>query len=114
MALLTNKPLGQTVHILERFGMAQFFRWSVGGDGPWPRKPSPEGLHHLVREASVRREETMLVGDSSIDLQTAHNAGVRICLARYGFGFADLDAGALTGHELFADSPADILRSLCA
>jgi hypothetical protein len=45
-------------------------------------------------------------------LQTARNAGVGICLARYGFGFADLAADALTGDELLADSPAQIAMLL--
>ncbi len=108
MALLTNKPLAQTAHILETFELSEYFRWSVGGDGPWPRKPAPEGLEHLIREASVEKELTVLVGDSSVDLQTARNAGVRICLARYGFGFADLDASTLAGDEMIADTPGDV------
>jgi hypothetical protein len=33
---------------------------------------------------------------------------VRICLARYGFGFADLAPDSLHGDELLADSPGDI------
>jgi hypothetical protein len=33
---------------------------------------------------------------------------VRICLARYGFGFADLPADQLRGDEALVDTPADI------
>jgi phosphoglycolate phosphatase-like HAD superfamily hydrolase len=29
----------------------------------------------------------MMVGDSHVDLRTAHAAGARACIARYGFGF---------------------------
>ncbi|MCM3879130.1 MAG: HAD-IA family hydrolase [Vicinamibacterales bacterium] len=112
MALLTNKPLAQTASILEAFGMTRYFQWSVGGDGPWPRKPAPDGLRYLMGEASVGPAETVMIGDSSVDLQTARNAGVRICLARYGFGFAALAPDALNGDELLADSPAEIARLL--
>ena len=108
MAMLTNKPLAQTASILERFALSKYFRWSVGGDGPWPRKPSPEGLRYLMTLAAVGPGETVMIGDSSVDLETARNAGVRICLARYGFGFADLAPGALNGGELLADSPRAI------
>jgi phosphoglycolate phosphatase len=108
MAMLTNKPLVQTVSILEKFRLSKYFRWSVGGDGPWPRKPSPDGLRYLMRQAAVGPDETVMIGDSSVDLETARNAGVRICLARYGFGFADLAPGALNGDELLADSPRAI------
>lgn len=112
MALLTNKPLEQTAIILDRFHLTEYFRWSVGGDGPWPRKPAADGLRHLMGQASVGPNETVLIGDSSVDLQTARNAGVRICLARYGFGFADLPLDSLQGDELLANSPADIATLL--
>ena len=108
MALLTNKPLVQSVTILEAFGLSRYFHWVVGGDGPWPRKPAPEGMHFLMQQASAAPGETVLIGDSAIDLQTARNAGVRICLARYGFGFADLAAGDLRGDESLVDAPAQI------
>jgi phosphoglycolate phosphatase len=110
MALLTNKPLEQTTSILSAFKLSKFFQWLVGGDGPWPRKPSPDGLRYLMRQASVGPSETVLIGDSSIDLQTARNAGVRICLARYGFGFADVPRDVLVGNELLADSPSEIIQ----
>jgi phosphoglycolate phosphatase len=108
MALLTNKPLRQSIKILDAFGLSKYFRWMVGGDGPWPRKPSPEGVRFLMSQAAAGPGETMLIGDSAVDLQTSRNAGIRICLARYGFGFADLATGDLTGDELLVDNPTEI------
>lgn len=114
MALLTNKPLQQSVAILEAFGLSPYFQWIVGGDGPWPRKPSPDGMRFLMQEASAQPGDTMLIGDSTIDLQTARNAGVRICLARYGFGYADLPAADLRGDEALVDAPSEIAGVLRA
>ena len=108
MALLTNKPLEQSVMILDALGLAEYFRWVVGGDGPWPRKPAPDGMQFLMKQAAAAPEETVLIGDSAIDLQTARNAGVRICLARYGFGFADLAMSDLRGDESLVDAPGEI------
>jgi phosphoglycolate phosphatase len=108
IALLTNKPLEQSVRILEAFELAPYFRWMVGGDGPWPRKPAPDSLQHIMEQASAAPADTVLIGDSAIDLQTARNAGVRICLARYGFGYDDLDVEDLRGDEAIVDSPAQI------
>lgn len=108
MALLTNKPLGQSVKILGTFGLSKYFQWIVGGDGPLPRKPAPDGMRFLMRQASAGPGDTVLIGDSRIDLQTSRNAGVRMCLARYGFGFADLAAGDLRGDESLVDTPAEI------
>lgn len=114
MAVLTNKPLEQSVRILDAFNLSKYFQWVIGGDGPWPRKPAPEGMQFLLQQADVRADETVLVGDSTIDLQTSRNAGVAICLARYGFGFADLSAGELQGHESVVDTPAEIAGVLRA
>jgi phosphoglycolate phosphatase-like HAD superfamily hydrolase len=49
-----------------------------------------------------------MVGDSAVDLATARNAGTRICLARYGFGYRFTTAD-FRGDELFIDSPADLV-----
>jgi phosphoglycolate phosphatase len=114
MALLTNKPREQSVKILEAFALSGYFQWVVGGDGPWPRKPSPEGVRFLMSQAAAGPSETVLVGDSAVDLQTSRNAGVRICLARYGFGFADLAAADLNGAETLVDSPSEIAGALSA
>jgi len=108
MALLTNKPLGQSVRILKAFGLSKYFQRVVGGDGPWPRKPEPDGIRFLMHAAAAAQSETVLVGDSTIDLQTSRNAGVRICLARYGFGFADVPVTDLRGDEALVDTPAEI------
>ncbi len=114
MALLTNKPREQSARILDIFDLAQYFQWVVGGDGPWPRKPAPDAVRFLMTEASARPSETMLIGDSMVDLQTSRNAGVRICLVRYGFGFADLAADELRGDESLVDTPAEIAGVLHA
>jgi phosphoglycolate phosphatase len=114
MAVLTNKPMEQSVRILGAFGLAKHFPRIVGGDGPWPRKPAPEGMQFLIHDAAASADDTLLIGDSAIDLQTSRNAGVRICLARYGFGFADVPPDDLRGDESVVDAPAEIAKVLHA
>jgi phosphoglycolate phosphatase len=114
MALLTNKPLEQSVKILDAFGLAKYFPWVVGGDGPLPRKPAPDGIRFLMQQTGAGPGETVLIGDSTVDLQTSRNAGVRICLARYGFGFADVALSDLRGDERLVDTPAEIADVLHA
>ncbi len=104
LAILTNKPQHATDRILEGLDVARFFRWVLGGDTPSGRKPEPDGLRHLMSEASATAADTIMVGDSAIDLKTARAAGTRICLVRYGFGFRGVD-GLLTGDEMLIDRP---------
>ena len=107
LAVLTNKPQHHTGRVLDGLGIRRLFGGVIGGDSTFGRKPDPAGLRHFMTQARAAIGDTILVGDSAIDLRTAHAAGVRICLVRFGFGFP-LAQAELTGRELLADSPADI------
>jgi phosphoglycolate phosphatase-like HAD superfamily hydrolase len=56
--------------------------------------------------------DTLLIGDSNIDLETARAAGVRLCLARYGFGFARVSEDAITPGDILIDEPSELLAAL--
>ena len=110
LALLTNKPIAATREILEGLDLARYFGASVvGGDGPFPRKPSPSGLQHLAAAAGATAEATMLVGDSVIDWRTARAASTAICIARYGFGFESFPVAALGPADRLVDAPEELL-----
>jgi phosphoglycolate phosphatase len=111
LAILTNKPQRPTETILRGLDLRRYFEHVAGGDTPFGRKPDPAGLHHLMSVTGSSAAETVLVGDSAIDLRTARAAGVRICLVKYGFGFP-LAAAALTGDEWLAGSPAELAGML--
>jgi phosphoglycolate phosphatase len=105
--VLTNKPRHHTDRILDGLAIASFFDRVVGGDSPFGRKPDPGGLRHLMSSAGATTADTVMVGDSFIDLRTARAADVRLCLVRFGFGFAGA-ARELLECDLVADAPADI------
>lgn len=107
LAVLTNKPQRPTTEILDRLGLAHAFSCVVGGDTAAGRKPDPAGLLQIVAGASVSPGETVLVGDSPVDLETARRAGTLVCLARYGFGYR-FTAGVFDGSELFIDAPSEL------
>jgi phosphoglycolate phosphatase len=111
LAVLTNKPTRPTKAILAGLTLDRYFDRVLGGDTEYGRKPNPAGLQHLMAAAGAPVDATVLVGDSRIDLETARRAGVRICLARYGFGFTFRD-GELRGDEILIDRPGDIVRLL--
>lgn len=111
LAVLTNKPARATAAILEGLGIARFFEWVFGGDGPWPRKPDPAALRELMHRAGTDAAATVMIGDSAIDLATARAAGTRVCLVRYGFGFT-LSAHDLGPNDLLVDRPADLVPAL--
>jgi phosphoglycolate phosphatase len=114
LAVLTNKPLAATHRILAGLDLSRHFppERIVGGDGPFPRKPDPAGLTHLMALSGVAAEATVLVGDSVIDWRTAGAATTRVVLARYGFGWEGFPIDKLDADAWVVDSPAEILSYL--
>jgi phosphoglycolate phosphatase len=86
MAVLTNKPVRPARRICEGLGMARFFRAIHGGDSFPLKKPDPMGLKAIMAEAGALPGETLMVGDSKVDVLTARNAGAWSLGCQFGFG----------------------------
>lgn len=86
LAVLTNKPLGPSIGILEALGLRGFFSRIIGGDSEYGRKPDPAGLRALMTLAPG--QPIVMVGDTPIDANTAAAANCPFVFARYGFGAA--------------------------
>lgn len=112
MSVLTNKPTSASVGVLQGLGLARCFDEIIGGDSPYPRKPAPAAIAHLMEICGATRDSTVMVGDSRIDLETSRNAGVRCCLVRYGFGF-NFGPGDLADVTV-VDNPPDIVNAVTA
>ena len=89
MAVLTNKPTVASLQILEGLGLAKYFQRIYGGDSFERKKPDPSGAQFILRELGAVAEESAMVGDSDVDVQTARNAGMRAIAVTYGFGKYD-------------------------
>jgi phosphoglycolate phosphatase len=85
MAVLTNKPVRISKAILDGLAIGPHFFRVYGGNSFDFKKPHPIGVETLMREAGVPADRTMMIGDSSVDIQTAINAGVHSCGVTYGF-----------------------------
>lgn len=84
-AVLTNKPVRISRAIVEGLGMGPYFRQIYGGNSFDFKKPHPIGVETLMSECGVARDRTLMVGDSSVDILTARNAGVMSCGVTWGF-----------------------------
>ncbi|MGH9563268.1 MAG: HAD family hydrolase, partial [Terracidiphilus sp.] len=57
-----------------------------GGNSFDKKKPDPVGVEILRRDLQASPAETMIVGDSDVDVRTARNSGVWVCGVSYGLG----------------------------
>ena len=85
MAVLTNQPVRISRAILEGLDVGGHFFQVYGGNSFDLKKPDPIGVRTLMLEAGVDAARTLMIGDSSVDIQTARNAGIASCGVTYGF-----------------------------
>jgi phosphoglycolate phosphatase len=85
LAVLTNKPVRMSRAIVDGLGLAAHFFQIYGGNSFDFKKPNPIGVEKLLAESGIAREAALMVGDSSVDVQTARNARIQCCGVTYGF-----------------------------
>ncbi len=77
--------------VLEHLGLARYFREVVTSLNGFPRKPAPDALLYLLEKHCLDRNQVYYVGDRTLDVDCAKNAGVRSVLyAPSGDGEADV------------------------
>ncbi len=83
MGVATQKPEAPARDILAAFGLDHFFEAVTGGDTLGILKPDPQMILHTA--AALGQGQILFVGDSSVDRQTARNAGVPFILHEKGY-----------------------------
>jgi phosphoglycolate phosphatase len=104
MAVLTNKPVHPSRQICEALELAPFFFQNYGGNSFTTKKPDPEGLLTLMREADellkkgdagappLQPAEVVMIGDSDVDVLTARRVGARAVGCMFGLAPHSLSA----------------------
>ena len=92
LSVLTNKPEQPSRAILSGLGLMDYFSAVIGGDTLPKRKPDPGGIFALQQAVGSTLTETLLVGDSEIDMRTGRAAGIATCGVTWGFGHAGFEA----------------------
>jgi phosphoglycolate phosphatase len=109
MAVLTNKPVRPAREICAALGLAPYFLNIYGGNSFATKKPDPEGLRALMSEAGALPEETAVIGDSQVDVETARNAGAWCIGCTFGLAPESLKENP---PDVLVDSPAEWTAAL--
>ncbi len=91
MAVLSNKPVNPSRAIVDALGLGEFFFQIYGGNSFPTKKPDPEGALLLLKEAGMKADEAVMIGDSANDVMTARNAGMYSVGLGYGLSPASLE-----------------------
>jgi len=96
VAIASNKPHADTVKVIETLYPKDMFALVLGRMDKFAIKPAPDVLRFIMDFFGVTPEESVYVGDSDVDVQFAHNAGMRCVSVDWGFRSVEeiLAAGA--------------------
>ena len=102
LSILSNKPNPFTQEIANELFPKGTFHTVLGQREGIEKKPNPKGIQEILDHATNPNQQSFLIGDSIIDLQTARNANIGSIAVLWGF--EDIT-------ELKAESPTHIVRS---
>ena len=71
-------------------------------------KAEPEGPLAIAERLGVMPEDILFIGDSDVDMRTAHNAGMRALGVSWGYRGVGVLKEA--GADMIAKVPEDILK----
>lgn len=107
MAIVSNK-VQEAVDVLKDKFFSDILEYALGDTPGMARKPEPDSCYKALELLGSSKEDTVYVGDSEVDLETAKNAGLD-CIAVL-WGFRDEDYLVEQGAKVFAKNPEDIER----
>ena len=91
MAVLTNKPVGFSRDLVAGLGVADCFARIYGGNSFPTKKPDPYGLRLIMSELGFGPDQSLMVGDSAVDVLTARNAGIACAGVTFGLRPEDFE-----------------------
>ncbi len=109
LAVCTNKEDSMARCVVKKL-FGDVFSQVLGQGERFPLKPEPDSSFYIMSKLDAKREETVFIGDSDVDIKTAKNAGLKSIGVTWGF--RDRQELIDNGCEHVAESPYDIIKLL--
>ena len=106
---VTNKPEQPARQILKDLKMDHYFVDVIGGDRFEKRKPDPIQLTYCIEHYQTTAEKTLMIGDSSNDVEAARRAGIDCIVVSYGYNHGE-DIADCQPQEVVDD----VMQLICA
>lgn len=109
MAIVSNKIDSAVKELNEKF-FKEYVDVAIGETSGTKRKPAPDMVEQALKELGSSKEESIYIGDSEVDLQTAINSSLP-CISVL-WGFRDRDYLIEQGATTFAETPEELVQLL--
>lgn len=108
LAIVSNK-LDSAVQLLNQRFFYPHIPLAIGTP-PDHKKPDPYSIYQIMEHYHTDSSQTIYVGDSEVDIETAHNAGIKCIGVSWGFrGHSFLQKHKA---DYIVDTPNDLLKLL--
>ncbi len=108
LAIVSNK-VDSAVQTLNKRYFPQI-AVAVGDREELRRKPAPDSVFTAMNALGAKRAETLYVGDSEVDIETAQNAGIKC--ASVLWGFRNREQLTKSGAQILLEQPFELLEIL--
>lgn len=85
LAVLSNKPHPFTIEIVANLFPDISFAAVLGNRQDLPHKPDPTGALEIANSLGIAPEKCVIIGDSTMDLETARRAGMKSIAVTWGY-----------------------------
>ena len=109
MAIVSNKIDSAVKELNEKF-FKEYVDVAIGETPGTKRKPAPDMVEQALKELGSSKKESIYIGDSEVDLQTARNSNLP-CISVL-WGFRDRDYLIEQGATTFAETPEELIQLL--
>lgn len=89
ICIASNKPHMLLEEVVGHLFPDVKFDVALGQKPNTPEKPDPYIIYQILDKLHINPEDCIYVGDSEYDVHTAHNAGLKSVIVKYGYGFYD-------------------------
>lgn len=110
LAVLSNKPHDFTLAMVRQVFPEIRFTKIMGHQDDVPLKPDPAGALRIASAFGVDPSACLVIGDSTMDIETAINAGMKSLSVAWGYH--DVARLVAAGAEQVADSPTSLFDML--
>lgn len=107
LAVLSNKPHPFTVAMVSDLFPSVRFASVLGQRTGIPHKPAPAGALEISATLGLNPAQCCIIGDSTMDIETASNAGMHAIAVTWGFH--DRERLLAAGADQIVDEPAELL-----
>lgn len=110
LAVASNKVNDATVAMIHHFFPDTPFAIVIGQRDGVPTKPNPAIVYDILSETGIGKEDVLYVGDSGVDMQTAHNAGLTAVGVTWGLRpRSELEQN---NADIIIDTPEELIKYL--